>query len=293
MASISGDRTTAVIGQMLDALPHPTYDVGIYNLEADKMYLRRSWDRAAIERSIGYLKQQNREGRHIYVRPAGVHPYTFMDDLNTAKVAALKGAGLVPAVVLESSPGNLQVWLKHPQTLPTALSTGVAQQLAKDFGGDPSSADWRHFGRLAGFTNRKEKYQMPNGHFPFVRLIEASGVVSPTTALIAGVANKQSQEATLEQQRRASYAQQPRSLNRMHKSIADFRNSSMYAGDNHRADLAYATYALSHGAPAESIAEAIRSRDLSHKGNAARQADYISRTLDKAQQSIQHGRSRS
>jgi RepB DNA-primase from phage plasmid len=43
----------------------------------------------------------------------------------------------------------------------------------------PGSADWRHFGRLAGFTNRKQKHQQPDGFFPFVKLLEASGEVYP------------------------------------------------------------------------------------------------------------------
>ena len=52
----------------------------------------------------------------------------------------------------------------------------AARKLAEEFGGDRGAADWRHFGRLAGFTNRKEKYMNEGGLFPFVRLIEASGL---------------------------------------------------------------------------------------------------------------------
>jgi anti-sigma28 factor (negative regulator of flagellin synthesis) len=42
------------------------------------------------------------------------------------------------------------------------------------YGGDPNSADWRHFGRLAGFTNRKPEYEV-NGMQPYVLLHERSG----------------------------------------------------------------------------------------------------------------------
>ena len=56
----------------------------------------------------------------------------------------------------------------------------------------------------------------------------------------------------------------------------------MYAGDGTRIDLAYAIYAISHGAPESQVEAAIRSRDLSHKGGDKRQAEYVERTIKKA-----------
>ncbi len=58
---------------------------------------------------------------------------------------------------------------------PTAreLSTLAARKLAEQFGGDCGAADWRHFGRLSGLTNRKAKYMTEGGLFPFVRLTRA------------------------------------------------------------------------------------------------------------------------
>ena len=55
------------------------------------------------------------------------------------------------------------------------MSSWAAKELAKRFGGDLSSADWRHFGRLAGFTNRKPERLLPNGLAPFVRLRQCEG----------------------------------------------------------------------------------------------------------------------
>jgi len=77
---------------------------------------------------------------------------------------------------VETSPGNFQAWLNHGEVLPKELSTFAARHLARRFLGDPASADWRHYGRLAGFTNRKERYRRENGLFPFVLLHEASGL---------------------------------------------------------------------------------------------------------------------
>ena len=92
----------------------------------------------------------------------------------------MKEAGFNPAVIVETSPGNYQAWLKHSKRLSKEVSTAAARALAEKFGGDHGAADWRHFGRLAGFTNRKVKYlDASTGLYPFVRLIEAGGGVYP------------------------------------------------------------------------------------------------------------------
>jgi hypothetical protein len=66
----------------------------------------------------------------------------------------VKAEGFEPAVVVEISPNNFQAWLNHGQVLYASASTQVAKQLAERFGGDLSSADWRHFGP-PGFTSPK------------------------------------------------------------------------------------------------------------------------------------------
>jgi hypothetical protein len=50
-----------------------------------------------------------------------------------------------------------------------------SKELATRFGGDLSSADWRHFGRLAGFTNQKPERLLPIGLAPIVRLRQSEG----------------------------------------------------------------------------------------------------------------------
>ena len=109
------------------------------------------------------------------MRPKGEHDLSLVDDLTADAVKRMKVTGFTPAAVVETSPGNFQAWLKHPRQLPRELSTMAARKLAEEFGGDRGAADWRHFGRLSGFTNRKAKYMSEGGLFPFVRLIEASG----------------------------------------------------------------------------------------------------------------------
>jgi hypothetical protein len=89
----------------------------------------------------------------------------------------MKAEGFAPALVIETSPTNFQEWLNHGRLLEAELSTRAAKKFAERFGGDPSSADWRHFGRLGGFTNPKPERQLSSGLQPFARLRSAAGGV--------------------------------------------------------------------------------------------------------------------
>jgi hypothetical protein len=49
-----------------------------------------------------------------------------------------------------------------------------------------ASADWRHLGRLAGFTNQKPLRRQHNGYAPWVRLLHAQlGSAAHATSLVA------------------------------------------------------------------------------------------------------------
>ena len=117
--------------------------------------------------SIG-CAAENAKGHHIYIRPSGLSQLTLIDDLTRKSLETLLDTGYTPACVVETSPGNFQAWLKHAWTLTAQEGTVAAKILAEKFGGDPNSADWRHFGRLAGFTNPKPHYRLPNGLFPLL-----------------------------------------------------------------------------------------------------------------------------
>ena len=203
----------------------------------------------------------------------------------------MKAEGFSPAVVVETSPGNFQAWLKHPRQLPRELSTLAARKFAKDFGGDRGAADWRHFGRLSGLTNRKPKYMAETGLFPYVRLIEASG--APYAAGERFVAAISSQHEMDEHEKRHSRSTHSATTSRTTlRSVDDFRSNPRYGGDATREDLAYAIYALAHGADTSQVSAALKGRDLSHKGDEKRQKQYVERTLAKAWNLVE-GRSRS
>lgn len=285
MAPEKMDRTSGVVSRQMAAMGCKTFEVGLFMAEAscagtEPAMIPRTWDSDTLIRSIPWMRLQNLQGRNIYIRPHGEHNLTMVDDLKRESVDRMFASGFAPALVVETSPGNFQAWLKHSQVLSRDISTAAARALADQFGGDKGAADWRHFGRLAGFTNRKSKYQSAEGLFPFVHLHSATGTsYSESDRFMERVQSKLADDRERAAQVRAQY---PARVGIPRRRIEDFRSDAVYGGDGTRVDLAYAIYALSRGVQAEQVKAAIRSRDLSHKGDDKRQDEYIARTVNKA-----------
>jgi len=289
------NRTVDAVQRQVEAMAADVFEVGLFKPDAkdgEAIMVPRMWDRDSLARSIPWLRHQNRDGRNIYIRPKGEHHLSMVDDLTQEAIAQMKLTGFSPALVVETSPGNFQAWLKHPEKLDKEMGTAAARALAERFGGDTGAADWRHFGRLSGFTNRKEKYCDPaTGLHPFVKLVEAGGAVYPEAArflkeVAAGVEDRHCEERVRRAVRRSVHS--PRIP--VMKSIDAFRADPKYGGDGTRIDLAYAVYAIAHGQAEAEVEAAIRSRDLSHKGSERRQQDYVERTINKALAATDRGR---
>jgi RepB DNA-primase from phage plasmid len=171
---MSSAITRSQVKRQLAAMASDYFDIGILRPDG-RMLLCEAYTFSQIEQAIQPLRRENARGAHIFVRPHGAHTLNLVDDLGVDAVARMTDAGFQPALVVETSPQNFQVWLNHRRTLDRNLSTWAAKELAKRFGGDLSSADWRHFGRLAGFTNQKPKRRLQTGLPPFVRLHECDG----------------------------------------------------------------------------------------------------------------------
>ena len=278
------NRTRSAIERQITAMGADVFEVGLFKPRtpgdsySEPEMLPRVWDRETLLRSVSWLCYQNARGRNVYVRPSGEHHLSLVDDLTAGAIERMRTEGFTPAIVVETSPGNFQAWLNHGQALPKHISTLAARSLAERFGGDKGAADWRHFGRLAGLTNRKEKYRSDDGRYPFVRLTEWTGSqYTASKAFLQQVLSKASS-------RKAPAATGPQfSESRgLRLSIENFRNKGEYGGDGNRIDLAYAVYAFAHGASEDEIRSAIASRDLSKKGSESRQRAYVERTIRKA-----------
>jgi hypothetical protein len=294
------DRTLEAVQSQIQAMGADVFEVGLFKPDAfrgEPIMVPRVWDDDALLRSIGWLRHENRDGRNIYIRPKGEHNLSLIDDLTAGAIAEMMRSGFRPASVVETSPGNFQAWLKHPLQLSKEMGTAAARALAHRFGGDLGAADWRHYGRLAGFTNRKEKYRdARTGMHPFVKLVHASGeIYSEATSLLSQVRAEVEEQERAAQQRRMAFADSSRqSMSRTTrlKSIDQFRADPKYGADGTRIDLAFAIYALTHGSTTAEVEVAIRTRDLSHKGGEKRQADYVERTIKKAIATAERSRSR-
>jgi hypothetical protein len=175
MVSKNFDRTLVAVKRQLKALNAPLYEIGLFDRENDRM-LPRVWTGEQVIKSVSWLKVQNFKDNDIFIRPQGSQGLIFFDDLSLSIIKKLKNEGHAPALVIESSPQNYHGWIRvadHP--LPEDLSTAISKVIATTYGGDQDSADWRHYGRLAGFTNRKPKYVNDRGQYPFVLLSEGNG----------------------------------------------------------------------------------------------------------------------
>ena len=280
------DRTLVAVQRMLAALDAPAYDIGILSDRGMLPGLSNLSAEGVLSR-LSLLKAHNARGAHIYIRPAGEHRFTVLDDLNSDSVARLTGDGLEPCAVVETSLGNFQAWLKHDDVYPAPLSTFIAQTLAKRYGADPSAADWRRFGRLPGFTNCKPKYRRDNGLYPYVLLRSATGVRFRQAAYVRLEMTKLYQLQEQEREARAAQysANSAATAGRPSHSwlsLERFRNAPKFHDRPAAADLAFCVAALSLRMPEDAIATTLDSHYLSRDPNPSRKAAYIKRTMAKA-----------
>jgi len=271
---------------MLVALDAPAYDLGILSNRGMLPGLSNLSAEGVLSR-LALLKAHNARGAHIYIRPAGEHRFTVLDDLNQNGVDRLAGDGYEPCAVVETSLGNFQAWLKHDDVYPAPLSTFVAQTLANRYSADPSAADWRRFGRLPGFTNCKPKYRKSNGLYPYVLLRSATGMQYRQAAYLRLEMAKLYQLQEQERETRAaqhsanSFATAGRPSHSW-LSLERFRNAPKFHDRPAAADLAFCVAALSLRMSDDAIATTLDSQYLSRDPNPSRKAAYIKRTMAKA-----------
>ena len=280
------DRTQIAVERMLAALDAPAYDLGVLSARGMLPGLANLAASSVMAR-IPLLKAHNARSAHIYIRPAGEHRYTVLDDLSFESVTRLSADGYEPCAVVEASSGNFQAWLKHTEVYPAALSTLVAQTLARRYGADPNAADWRRFGRLPGFTNPKPKYKRENGLFPYVLLRSYSGTMFSNAARLRLEVTKLYQLQEQEREARAAQRQTmpvPVSVQPAYSclTLERFRNAAKFHDRPAAADIAFCVAAISLRMPDDAIAAALDSNYLSRDPNPSRRAAYIRRTMTKA-----------
>jgi hypothetical protein len=182
------------VRRQLAAMPHELYLVRLIHHATRRAFPgERLWTAAQLSReaTVRFLRIRNREGCDVYIQPyaenlnAG-YILLDLDHGDPAVLDLLRGDGYEPCVVLQTSPGHLQAWIRvSALPLEPAVATAIARKLARSYRGDLASADWRHLGRLAGFTNQKPLRRQPNRYAPWVRLLHAQlGLATRATSLV-------------------------------------------------------------------------------------------------------------
>lgn len=186
--------TLQAIRRQLTAMPHDLYLVRLIHQCTRRPFPgERLWAATQLlhAATIRFLRARNREGCDIYIQPyaearnAG-YILVDLDRAHPRVIESMQAHGHDPCVVLQTSPGHLQAWI-HLSTSPLepSVATAAGQQLARAYDGDLGSTDWRHLGRLAGFTNQKPQRRTSGGYAPWVKVVHTrAGLARGADALL-------------------------------------------------------------------------------------------------------------
>ena len=179
--------TLQAIRRQLAAMPHDLFLIRLIHYATQKPCPgERLWTTSQLMHGsvVRFLRQRNRQGYDVYIVPYAEKNnsgYILLDlDRAPAQVLArMRANGHEPCLVIQTSAGHLQVWIHLSTTpLPPALATTIAKQLAHTYQADLACTDWRHLGRLAGFTNQKLARRTAAGYAPWVKVLQARAILA-------------------------------------------------------------------------------------------------------------------
>ncbi len=185
--------TLQAMRRQLAGMPNDLYLIRLIHHQTRRAFPgERLWTATELlhPATVRFLRVRNREGCDVYLHPYAEqrNPGYILVDLDHTGPEVLplmQANGHAPCVVLQTSPGNLQAWVHVSQTsLPPAVATFIGKQLAQRYGGDLASSDWRHLGRLAGFTNQKPQRRYGGGYAPWVKVLYARAGVAAAGAVL-------------------------------------------------------------------------------------------------------------
>ncbi len=155
--------TRQAIRRQLAAMPSDLYRVLLIHSHTRRPFpVDDLWTGFQLSQGarVRFLRLRNTEGYDVYIRPyaedrnAG-YILLDLDPDAPSTIDTMRANGHEPCVVLQTSPGHRQAWVRvSPTPLEPAVATEIGRQLARLYGGDLASTDWRHWGRLAGFANQ-------------------------------------------------------------------------------------------------------------------------------------------
>ena len=286
------DRSRIAVKRQLQAMGGAQFEIGVRDNHTGFTIIRQ-WSQAKVEKSLGWLKSKNSQGCHIYVRLQGSQGLLLLDDIGIGTIEQMKLDGAEPALVVETSPMNFQAWVRvSNEPIPEHEATQIAKVLAQRYNADSNSADYRHFGRLAGFTNPKPEYLQSNGTFPFVLLRESKGKIASNATQLRREGQKLTKPQTLVcgEKRPALCVVDGRDPTKTYLDLAaQLTESYGLSTDYSRLDWMVVETMLRQGFSAEQIklgmqggSPKLKERKKGHID------DYINRTVEKAVKLFSH-----
>jgi hypothetical protein len=298
-AGTNEDRTTKAVKRQVAAMGCDKYEVGIRDSVTGKMMIR-TWSPDELIKSISWLRRMNSQRNDIYIRPAPdeVTGVVLVDDVEYIDIERMRADGYEPIAVVETSPKNYQAWIRLGIDLPRDIRTEAARFFVKTYGSDPNSADWRHFGRLAGFTNRKPEHASPTGQ-PWCLLEYAKdlvpGFIAPASKNVLDAVNNILAEQEKQKVDKEKVLSRTEALQEARNSVPDpamgysyvaawYKKAVKNFGSPSEADWALSIMALKKGhdyyAVRRLVSEfspGISDRKIGHID------DYVDRTVGKAE----------
>jgi len=283
------NRTLNVINRQLRAMGCSLFEIGIRHQTSGKM-MNRSWPLEQILKSVPWLQRMNAQGNDIYIRPGEdeKHGMVLIDDIEGTNVDEMIEKGHKPFLTVETSPYNIQAWVRVGKDVPGHLRGEIGRILAKAYDGDLNSADSRHYGRLAGFTNRKEKHQDKYGRQPFCLLRHANSncsFIAPASAkLIQSAAELLNSRAKKQNTKKSVPQKKHYSFDTIAFFQSEMRSLEHKYGDE--IDLSRADWMISKklalmGCSADQIKKTLAESPSIDKRKRGHFNDYIERTVEK------------
>jgi len=247
---------------------------GVFALPAELSKLDTLWAR-------------NKRGAGIYVRPGPAQEpfFILVDDINAERLRRQHGCDLAVwpmdarpgRLIVESSPGNHQVWIRSRRPLDDLEKRAWLSTL----GSDPGAAPRTRWGRLAGFANTKAKHQRPDGSYPLARLlwvqydavdvpVLAPDVVERPTRARAFIVVKEEEKKRIRPSDVSSFLDLP-------------RRQAYERGDESAQDLAWCLALMRRGLTNAEVAGHLHTaREAVGWGGHHDHDDYVARTVEKA-----------
>lgn len=187
------------VGRQLTAMPNQVYLIRlIHSVRRKPAPGQRLWTAQELVRDtvVRFLRANNDRGFNVFFWPyakgrnAG-YIFLDLDEASPQVLQEMRIHGHEPCVVLETSPGHLQAWIRVSTTpLEPPLATTLGRLLAERYHGDRASTDWRHLGRLAGFKNFKPARCELTGFAPSVHVVHAEPVLASAAEKMLAAAHE-------------------------------------------------------------------------------------------------------